>query len=202
MRDIYGVVMINEGWKPFRITVWGSTAKNVSLKLFTPCEFRAIPKGEENGWLRLGLSTHTVFTKVDLDVDIPSVLNAIFPLRYLKRIPQFSSTFYPQLFDVVVSAILLRVFANGSRKMYVFDDSLEIGDDEVGVFIPPHLEINFGEGDRILLLAVPRVYERDDRVVYYLEAVGIYPLETNRTEVSEEYGLDNEDSLSIEWVDE
>jgi len=195
VRDIYGIIRFNGVWKPFRISVWGSSAREIDLPLFTPVRFRAIYKGEVNEWIQLNISRFTSFQPIKEELDIYDIIKktlGISPLSRVKRIAK-GSRFYPIVTEGDVTRIRLEPLPTGNRLAWVDDDTLSWEEDEIMLLIPAHIQLTFGEGSRIMIVGLPRLLVRDTQERVSILVLGIYPLSVSNS------SPDEEEVVKLEW---
>jgi len=176
VRNFYGFVKDeNDQWREFRMTAWEEIAEKLSCVHLSPVEFRAIQKLDTEPLL-LNASRLTKFIEIKDDPkwNYEEIIREHGRFKTLADLPEILSRKGERIFRFEVTVLNLNLETAGPNKIaYVADDTIGFPDEQVTVFIPPTVPIEFGDDSDIYLLG--RV-GRDRRGQPTISAIGILPL--------------------------
>lgn len=198
IRTIYGIGR-KKGettFGSFQMTFFEEAARQLTFKTNVPCEFRASPAKKAGS---LFGSDTTKFFPITTDWDMENIYdgpNIIIPCEEVEA--RMTSRDW-DLRDVRVKVDVININPNplnekGDRVMGIADISLDLTD-SISCFVPAHVNMNFGQDSKIMVVGRARAYKNNPSINVY----GIWPIpgEITYTDVD----LDEEAIVDVGWVE-
>jgi len=213
-RRVYGCFLSSTDYEFGILNLNGARARNTMLEYFTPCNFPAIDKGMDAGYLTLNQSKYTEFTESDKKINVyETIKNALkdYKAEWNELDKAYEST--KEAWDGVT---LLEGYVKQGINITDRSTILTIADpkneeslefESVTCFIPRMWEINFGEFSTILALGKLRKRKTrsygqsllgsdNEDLGYTMSVYGIYPVRVRTP--SEVQAVKSED-LKCTW---
>lgn len=198
IRTIYGIGRKKgeTAFSPFQMTFFEEAARQLTYKTNVPCEFRA-SSGRKAGAL-FG-SDNTKFFPIDADWDMEDLYDTdgkIIPCEEVEA--RMKSRDWDER-DIRLKADVLNINPNplnekGDRVMGIADISMELTE-SISCFVPAHVNMNFGQDSKLIVVGRARAYKNKPSVNVY----GIWPIPGQIT--FEDVDLEEEDIVDVGWVE-
>lgn len=198
IRTIYGIGK-KKGetpFKAFQMTFFEEAAKQLTFKTNVPCEFRA-STGKKPGAL-FGSDT-TKFFPIDVDWDMEEIYDnsdVVIPCEEVE-VRMHSRDWDAR--DVRVKVDVININPNplnekGDKVMGIADITLDFND-SISCFIPAHVNMNFGQDSKVIVVGRARAYKTKPSINVY----GIWPIPGEIT--YQDVDLEEEDIIDVGWVE-